>query len=89
MKRFVRQVLCLSGKVVVKKGEVLRVRLNPLYPLINRIRIAFDAPLKPYGITISLDEIQVIITDMGNNRYEISSPSDLNPSSASILISKI
>jgi hypothetical protein len=57
MKRFVRQVLCLSGKVVVRKGKVCRVSLNPLYPLINRILIAFEALLTPYGIAVSLDEI--------------------------------
>jgi hypothetical protein len=57
MKRFVRQVLCLSGKVVMKKGKVLQVSLNPLYPLVKRIRIAFVALLKPYEITVSLHEI--------------------------------
>lgn len=57
MKRFVRQILSLSGRVVMSKGKVLRVILNPLYPLINRIKTAFEALLKPYGITISLDEI--------------------------------
>jgi hypothetical protein len=57
MKRFVRQILSLSGRVVMKKGKVLRVIINPLYPLINRIKTAFVALLKPYGITVSLDEI--------------------------------
>jgi hypothetical protein len=57
MKRFVRQILSLSGRVVMKKGKVLQVILNPLYPLINRIKTAFEALLKPYGIAISLDEI--------------------------------
>jgi hypothetical protein len=57
MKRFVRQVLCLSGVVVVRKGKVHRVKLNPLYPLISHIVIAFEALLKPYGISVSLDEI--------------------------------
>jgi hypothetical protein len=57
MKRFVRQILSLSGMVVMKKGKVLRIILNPLYPLINRIKTAFEVFLKPYGITISLDEI--------------------------------
>jgi hypothetical protein len=57
MKRFVRQILSVSGKVVMKKGKVLQVTPNPLYPLINRIRTAFVALLKPYGITVSLDEI--------------------------------
>ncbi len=36
---------------------IYKVILNPLYPLINRIRTAFVALLKPYGITVSLDEI--------------------------------
>jgi hypothetical protein len=57
MKRFVRQILSISGRVVMNKGKVLQVILNPLYPLINRIRTAFMALLKPYGITVSLDEI--------------------------------
>lgn len=56
MKRFVRQVFCLSGMVIMKKGKVLQVSLNPLYPMINRIRTAFMALLKPYEIRISLDE---------------------------------
>ena len=59
MKRLVRQVLCLSDKVTMKKGEVLRVELNPLYPMIIPIITAFDALLTPYGITVSLHEIQV------------------------------
>jgi hypothetical protein len=57
MKRFVRQILSLSGTVMMKKGKVLRVILNPLYPLIKRIITAFEALLKPYGIIVSLDEI--------------------------------
>lgn len=57
MKRFVRQILSLSGKVVMKKGKVLRLILNPFYPLIKRIKTAFEVLLKPYGIAISLDEI--------------------------------
>ena len=57
MKRFVRQILSLSERVVMKRGKVLQVILNPLYPLINRIRTAFEALLKPYGIAVSLDEI--------------------------------
>jgi len=57
MKRFVRQILSVSGRMVMKKGKVLQIILNPLYPLTNRIRTAFVALLKPYGITVSLDEI--------------------------------
>jgi len=56
MKRLVRQVLCLSGEVTVKKGKVIQIKLNPLYPMISRIRTAFDVLLKPYGITVSLHE---------------------------------
>jgi len=57
MKRFVRQVLCLSGVVVVRKRKVRQVKFNPLYPLISRITIAFEALLTPYGIAVSLYEI--------------------------------
>jgi hypothetical protein len=57
MKRFVRQVLCLSGVVVVRKGKVRQVKFNPLYPLISRIVIAFEALLTPHGIAVSLYEI--------------------------------
>ena len=57
MKRFVRQILCLSGIVVIRKGKVRQVKLNPLYPLISRIAIAFEALLTPYGIAVSLYEI--------------------------------
>lgn len=56
MKRFVRQILLISGQVVMKDQRVLRVVLNPSYPLIKRIMIALRALLKPYEITVSLDE---------------------------------
>ena len=54
MKRFVRQILSLSGKVLMKGKRVLRIILNPLHPLINRIKTALEALLKNYGIAISL-----------------------------------
>jgi hypothetical protein len=57
MKRFVRQILCLTGKVKIEEGKVVSVIINPLYPLVRRIIIAFKALLKPYGISVSLDEI--------------------------------
>ena len=57
MKRLVRQVLCLSGEVTMRRGKVLQIKLNPLYPMINRIRTALEAALKPYGIIVSLHEI--------------------------------
>ena len=57
MNRFVRQILCLTGKVKMKDGKVVGVIINPLYPLVSRIIIAFKALLKPYGISVSLDEI--------------------------------
>jgi len=56
MKRLVRQVLCLSGEVTMQKGKVLQIKLNPLYPMISRIRTALEALLKPYGIIVSLHE---------------------------------
>jgi hypothetical protein len=57
MKRLVSQVLCLSGEVTVKKGKVTQIKLNPLYPMITRIRTGLDALLRSYGITVSLHEI--------------------------------
>ena len=56
IKRFIRQLLTLSGKVVFNQQKVVCIFLNPLYPLINRIRTAFEAFLKPYKITVLLDE---------------------------------
>jgi len=56
MKRFVRQIFCLTSKVNMKEGKVLGVIISPLYPLVRRIIIAFKALLKPYGISVSLDE---------------------------------
>jgi hypothetical protein len=41
IKRFIRQILSLSGKVVMKGKRILRIILNPLYPLISRIKTAF------------------------------------------------
>lgn len=56
IKRFIKQVLSLSGKVVFKGQKVVCIILNPLYPLINRIRTAFETFLKPYRIGVLLDE---------------------------------
>ena len=54
MKRFVRQIFSLSGKVVFKGKTVVRLILNPLYPLIGRIATALKALLCDYGIGVSL-----------------------------------
>jgi len=56
IKRFIRQVLSLSGKVIFREQKVVCIILNPLYPLINRIKTAFEAFLKPYKIGVLLDE---------------------------------
>ena len=57
IKRFVRQILSLSGKVIMKGKRVVGIILNPLYPLISRIKTAFEALLTPFKIHVSLDEI--------------------------------
>jgi len=54
IKRFLRQVLHLSGKVVFFDKKVVAIVLNPLYPLIDRIKKAFEIFLAPYEITVSL-----------------------------------
>ncbi len=57
MKRFVHQILSISGKVVMRNQRICKVILNPLYPMINRIVTAFRILLEPYGIAVSLDEV--------------------------------
>ncbi|MBM3212224.1 hypothetical protein FJZ33_08390 [Candidatus Poribacteria bacterium] len=57
MKRFAPQILSISGRVIMKKQRIHEVILNPLYPMINRIVTAFRTLLEPYGIVISLYEI--------------------------------
>ena len=56
IKRFLRQILSPSGKVVFKERKVVCIILNPLYPMICRIRTAFEAFLKTYKIRVLLDE---------------------------------
>jgi hypothetical protein len=56
IKRFVQQIFALSGTVVFREEKVSHVMLNPYYPLIHRIQTAFAAFLKPYNISVSLDE---------------------------------
>ena len=60
IKRFLRQILWLSGRVVFKGKRVVRIILNPLYPLIHRIIMALEAFLKPYEIRVSLDKSEGI-----------------------------
>ena len=57
IKRFLRQILSLSGCIVFKERKVVVIILNPLYPLINRIKTALEAFLKHYKIRVLLDEI--------------------------------
>ena len=57
IKRFLRQILSLSGKILFKEKKVVVIILNPLYPLIKRIKTALDAFLKHYKIRVLLDEI--------------------------------
>ncbi|MHC4792453.1 MAG: transposase [Planctomycetota bacterium] len=52
IKRFVRQMFSIQGEVSFKKGRVKGLTLNPLYPLISRIRTAFQALLKDYDIIV-------------------------------------
>jgi hypothetical protein len=52
MKRFVRQIFAVSGIIVSRKGEIQRIVLNPLYPIVDRIKIALQALLKPYQIRV-------------------------------------
>jgi len=56
IKRFVHHTLSLSGKVIMKGKRVVGIIINPLYPLINRMKTAFEALLRPFHIYVSLYE---------------------------------
>ncbi len=54
MKRFVQQIFALNGKIVTRKGEIKQLILNPFYPIIDRIKMALQALLQPYEISVVL-----------------------------------
>jgi hypothetical protein len=54
MKRFVQQLFAISGKIVTHKGEMTKIILNPFYPIVDRLRIALQALLQPYQISVVL-----------------------------------
>lgn len=56
IKRFVHQLFSLSGLVKIKNGRLYRIVLNRLYPMIDRISVAFLALLEPYPIQVLLDK---------------------------------
>ena len=56
IKRLLKEVLWVAGKVSFKRKRVVCINLNPLYPLIQRITTAWQALLKPYKIRVLLDE---------------------------------
>jgi hypothetical protein len=53
IKRFIQQVFAISGKIVTKNGEIKRLILNPFYPMIDRMKMALQALLESYQITVS------------------------------------
>jgi hypothetical protein len=57
IKRFVSPIFAISGGVIFSGKKVKVIRLNPLYPRIDRIRTAREAFLKPYHIQVLLDKI--------------------------------
>ncbi len=54
IKRFVRQILGLSGKVIIKGNRVTRLVLHRLYPMIDRIQTALGVLLTPYRVRVSV-----------------------------------
>jgi len=54
IKRFVRQILGLSGTVIIKGSQVKRLVLHRLYPMIERIQTALYALLTPYRVRVSV-----------------------------------
>ncbi len=56
IKRFVRQILGLSGKVIIKGNRVKRLVLHRLYPMIDRIQTALGVLLTPYRVRVSVSK---------------------------------
>ena len=54
IKRFVQQVFAISGKIITKNGEIKRLILNPFYPMIDRMKMALQALLESYQISVTL-----------------------------------
>jgi len=52
IKRWVRQIFALSGRVVIKRGVVTCLTFNEAYPLIERFVLAFETLLSPYGVRV-------------------------------------
>ena len=57
IKRFVSQIFAISGAAIFSGKRVKAILLNPLYPLIDRVRTALEALLSLYHIRVLLDEI--------------------------------
>ncbi len=54
IKRFVRQILGLGGKVIIKGNRVKRLVLHRLYPMIDRVQTALLVLLTPYQVRVSV-----------------------------------
>jgi hypothetical protein len=54
MRRFVQPIFALSGKIVTHNGAITKIILNPFYPIVDRIKIALQALLKPHEIAVIL-----------------------------------
>ena len=65
IKRWVRQMFALSGRVVIKRGSVTRLILNAAYPLIDRFVIAFETLLGPNGVHVCIGKTWQLINRVG------------------------
>ncbi|MHC4397942.1 MAG: transposase [Planctomycetota bacterium] len=54
IKRFVKQIFALSGKIITQNGKIKRLILNPFYPMIDRIKMALQALLESHQITVTV-----------------------------------
>ena len=59
IKRFVKQIFAITGKIITKNGEIKRLILNPFYPMIDRIKMALQALLESYQITVTMGKTKV------------------------------
>ena len=56
LKRMRRDVLAVPGKVRFQGKQVIGIRLNPLYPLIQHVSTACNALFEHYDMQVLLDK---------------------------------
>jgi len=56
IKRLTHQLLSISGQLFIKKGKLNRIVLNPGYPMMDRIVVAFSALLADSSVQVTVGD---------------------------------